>query len=65
MVWICGAGYTPARVVSTLHAHITEVLKRSGVISVLAANGAEVVDSTSEVFAAHIDAEIIRWSKLI
>ncbi len=57
--------HTPAPIIATLHGHITEVLRRPDVINALASSGADVVASTPEAFAAHIDAEITRWGKVV
>ena len=56
---------TPAPIVATLHRHITNVLRQPDVVAALATNGADVVASTPEAFAAHIDAEITRWGKVV
>ena len=56
---------TPPEIVATLNGLITSILHRSDVTSTLAMNGAEVIASTPEAFASHLDAEIARWSKVV
>ncbi len=57
--------HTPAATIAILHGHITDVLRRPDVVSALATNGADVVASTPDAFAAHIDSEITRWGKVV
>ena len=56
---------TPAQTIATLNSLITGVLRRPGVVNTLSANGAEVIGSTPEAFAAYIDSEIARWATTI
>ncbi len=56
---------TPPDIVTTLNRVFTTVLRRPDVAKTLASHGAEVIASTPEVFAAHLDAEIARWSKVV
>lgn len=56
---------TPRDIVGKLNQEIVKGLKTGDMRSLLAANGAEPVGSTSEQFAAHIKAEIAKWAKVI
>ena len=56
---------TPAPLIQVLNGAILESLKKPEVVSALATNGADVVGSTPETFAAHIDSEITRWGRVV
>ena len=56
---------TSREVVATLHALLSNVLRRADVVNTLTANGAEVVGGTPEAFGAYIDSEIVRWTKVL
>jgi tripartite-type tricarboxylate transporter receptor subunit TctC len=55
---------TPAPIVARLNAETVKVLGRADVKSTLAAQGLEVASSTPEAFAAHIQSEIARFTKI-
>ena len=55
---------TPAPIVAKLNAETVKVLGRADVKSTLAAQGLEVASSTPEAFAAHIQSEIARFTKI-
>jgi tripartite-type tricarboxylate transporter receptor subunit TctC len=56
---------TPQAIVAKLHEAIAGALAQSEVRERLASEGAEVIGSTPEAFAAHITAELARMGKLI
>jgi tripartite-type tricarboxylate transporter receptor subunit TctC len=56
---------TPPPVIGKLHDAIVRALAQPEVRERLAAEGAEVIGSTPEEFAAHIEAELARMGKLI
>ena len=56
---------TPQAVVAKLHEAIVRALAQPEVRERLASEGAEVIGSTPEAFAAHITAELARMGKLI
>jgi len=56
---------TPREVIDRLHAAIVRALKQPDVAKRLAAEGAELIGSTPEEFAAHIKAEIARVGQVV
>ncbi|HXL76922.1 MAG TPA: tripartite tricarboxylate transporter substrate binding protein [Burkholderiales bacterium] len=56
---------TPQAIVAKLHEAIVHALAQPEVRERLASEGAEVIGSTPEAFAAHITAELARMGKLI
>jgi tripartite-type tricarboxylate transporter receptor subunit TctC len=56
---------TPRPIVDRLHAEIVKAVKAPEVSQRLAAEGAEVIGSTPEEFAAHIKAELARMREAI
>lgn len=56
---------TPSPIVDRLYKEIAKVLNEPDVENRLAAEGAEAVGNTPKEFAAHIKAEIEKWSKVI
>ena len=57
-------GGTPIAIVNKLNAEIVRILKLPDMQERLQALGADVVGSTPAEFAAYLDAEIARWSKV-
>jgi len=57
--------HTPREVIVKLHAEISNILKSAEVRDKLAADGAEAVGSTPEQFAAFIQSEIDKWTKVV
>jgi tripartite-type tricarboxylate transporter receptor subunit TctC len=58
------AGVSKA-IVEKLHAEIVKAMRSPEVLNRLSAEGAEVVASTPQEFAAHLRAEIDKWAKII
>jgi tripartite-type tricarboxylate transporter receptor subunit TctC len=56
---------TPPAVVSRLHAEIARGLRTPDAQERLAAQGAELVVSTPEAFAAHVRSEVTKWAKVV
>jgi len=56
---------TPREVIDRLHGAIVKALKQPDVAKRLAAEGAEVIGSTPDEFAAHIKAEIARVAAVV
>jgi tripartite-type tricarboxylate transporter receptor subunit TctC len=56
---------TPREVIDRLHAAIVRALRQPDVSKRLAAEGAEVIGSTPDEFAAHIKSEIARVGKVV
>ena len=56
---------TPKPVIAKLHDAFQRTLAQADVKDRLAAEGAEVIGGSPEVFAAHIAAELARMGKLI
>jgi tripartite-type tricarboxylate transporter receptor subunit TctC len=56
---------TPRPVIERLHGAIVKALKEPEVAKRLAAEGAEVIGSTPDEFAAHIKSEIARVGKVV
>ena len=56
---------TPREVIDRLHAAIVRALKQPDVAKRLAAEGAELIGSTPEEFAAHIKSEIARVGQVV
>jgi tripartite-type tricarboxylate transporter receptor subunit TctC len=56
---------TPREVIERLHGAIVRALKQPDVSKRLAAEGAELIGSTPDEFAAHIKAEIARVGKVV
>ncbi|WP_375199048.1 Bug family tripartite tricarboxylate transporter substrate binding protein [Cupriavidus metallidurans] len=56
---------TPRAVVDKLSSEIAAVLTQPELRSQLAANGYEPVGSTPAALGAHIDAELVRWNKVV
>jgi tripartite-type tricarboxylate transporter receptor subunit TctC len=61
---VMAPGGAPVGVVNKLNAEIVRILKLPDMQERLQALGAEVVGSTPAEFAAYLDAEIARWSKV-
>ena len=55
---------TPAAIVARLNAETVKVLGRADVKATLAAQGLEVAPSSPEAFAAHIQSEIARFTRI-
>ena len=56
---------TPREIVTKLNAEIVKILRRPDVKERLAADGAEPIGNTPEVFGAFIKAEIARWAPVV
>jgi len=56
---------TPAAIVARLHEHVIAALKEPDVRTNLTAQGFEPVGSTPSEFAAYIDSEIAKWTRVI
>ncbi len=56
---------TPRAVIDTLYKAISRVLRVPDMLERLAADGAEVVNGTPEVFAAHLKSESEKWARVI
>ncbi|MBI4192325.1 MAG: tripartite tricarboxylate transporter substrate binding protein, partial [Betaproteobacteria bacterium] len=56
---------TPREAVARLYEEISRSLKLPDVRDRMVANGADPVGSTPEEFAAYIQAEIVKWAKVI
>ncbi len=59
------AAATPKDIVAKLHAALVKALQAPETKERLAAQGAEVVSSTPEEFAAFIQTEYEKWGKII
>jgi tripartite-type tricarboxylate transporter receptor subunit TctC len=64
-VGILAPGTTPPAIVAALNGYIRKAVPASGMAERFASEGADVGASSPEQFAAHITAEIARWSKMI
>ena len=62
--WVAPAG-TPAAIVSKLNAELLRASKAPEVISKIASDGAQSINSTPEQFAQLIAAEVPRWRKVV
>jgi len=62
---LVAAAGTPRPIVDTLNAALHEALKDPGLRARLAVEGAEPLASTPEEYAADIDREEIKWSKIV
>jgi tripartite-type tricarboxylate transporter receptor subunit TctC len=56
---------TPAHIVKTLHAAFVTALKTPDVRDRLASENLEAVGSSPAEFAAHVNAEVLRWAKAV
>jgi tripartite-type tricarboxylate transporter receptor subunit TctC len=56
---------TPAEIVARLNAEVTKALASSEVREKLQAQGAELLGSTPEQYAAYLKSEIERWDKVV
>lgn len=56
---------TPRAVIDRVHREVSEILKTPDMLKRMAADGSEPVGSTPAGFAAHVKAEIARWSEVI
>ena len=56
---------TPRAVIERLHSEITKILRAPNTLERLAGDGSVAVASTPEVFAAFINAEHAKWSKVV
>jgi tripartite-type tricarboxylate transporter receptor subunit TctC len=56
---------TPANIVATLNREMVKAIKAPDIRDKLTAEGAEVIASTPEVFAAYLRKDIDRWRKLV
>ena len=56
---------TPPAVISKLNDEINKILKASEVNARLIAQGAEIIGGTPQAFAAYIQSEIPKWTKVI
>lgn len=67
IVWfgIVGPAGMPADITQRLHKEFADALKAPKVQDLLAGQGAEVVGSTPAVFAAKINAETVKWHKVV
>ena len=61
---IAAPAQTPREIIARLHGEIVTIMKSPDVREKLAADGAEAVGSTPAQFAALIQAEIDKWSKV-
>ena len=62
---ILTTGGTPREVVSVLNREFVKILKRSDVVKVLSARGADVVTGTPMELAEYLRTETSRWAKVI
>jgi tripartite-type tricarboxylate transporter receptor subunit TctC len=56
---------TPPAVVAKLHGDISKVLQMPDVNSRISAQGAEIIGGAPAMFAAYIQSEIPKWTKVI
>ena len=63
-LWLAPAG-TPAAVVSRLNATIVKVLAQADIRKKISDQGAEVYSETPEQFASFIQAEGVKWGKVV
>jgi len=56
---------TPREIVTQLHREIVRIVALPDVKDRLAALGFEAVGNTPEEFAAHIQAELVKWAKVV
>ena len=56
---------TPQPIVARLNRAIVEITRMPDVIEKFAALGAEPIGSTPEQFASHIQAELVKWNKIV
>ncbi|MGG5811926.1 tripartite tricarboxylate transporter substrate binding protein [Falsiroseomonas sp. CW058] len=64
-VGILAPGSTPPALVQRINRAVVEATRAPAVSDRLVADGAQVVASTPEVFAAQIDTELGRWARLV
>jgi tripartite-type tricarboxylate transporter receptor subunit TctC len=64
-VGILAPGTTPASTIAVLNNHIVKAVGTSGLAERFASEGADILASPPDKFAAHIKTELVRWSKLI
>ena len=62
---VLAPGGTPRPVIDRLHKEITAILRLPDAKQQLAAEGAEIVASTPEQFAAYLRAETVKWAKVV
>ena len=56
---------TPPAVIAKLHDELSKILKMTDVSARLSAQGAEIIGGAPPVFAAYIQSEIPKWTKVI
>jgi tripartite-type tricarboxylate transporter receptor subunit TctC len=56
---------TPAPIVAKLHGEIVRILETPDMRARLVSQGADPIGSTPEQLAKHIQAEMVKWSKVI
>ena len=56
---------TPQPIVTRLNRAIVEITRMPDIIGKFAALGAEPIGSTQEQFASHIQAELVKWNKIV
>ncbi|MGZ5091804.1 MAG: tripartite tricarboxylate transporter substrate-binding protein [Burkholderiales bacterium] len=56
--------HTPQPIVDRLNREIVAILHQPDIASRLAADGSELVGSTSQQFGQHIKSEVAKWDKL-
>jgi tripartite-type tricarboxylate transporter receptor subunit TctC len=56
---------TPPAIVRQLNADINAVLKQKDTAEKFAVQGAEVLESTPEQFAATLKSDIVKWEKIV
>ena len=56
---------TPREIVSKLQSEIAKILELPDIKSKLESQGADVAGSTPEQFAKQIQAEIVKWAKVV
>lgn len=56
---------TPPAIINRLNTEIVAILRSPAVAERLSADGSEAVGNTPEQFAAHINAEIAKWGKVV
>ena len=62
---LAAPGATPRAIIDRLHAELMMVLKDPDVVRNFAAQGAEIVGSTPEQFAAYLTSELAKWARVI
>ena len=64
-VGVLAPATTPPAIVAALNGHIVKAMRSPDIAARMAADGTDVVASTSEQFAALIKLEILRWAKVV